>query len=262
MSYSHFDFQYIDSHCHFFPNKVFKAIWEFFEVVDDEGNMVGWPVKYKLSTQELVEFLKRQNVKAFTTYNYAHKVGVADNINEWTHNFCQTNKQAIPFGCVWPEDSDKQDYIRKILDDYNFLGIKIQPLVQDFYPDDKRLYEIYDLLVDRGKWICFHAGTAPYRTKHVGYKNFVKFIEKYPNIHVIVAHMGAFEYAKFLNLIDRYDNFYLDTTMIYILNNIFHPIKIGFFLAPIFQTFHTITKIQLRDCWDLIYLGSFTKIFS
>ncbi len=46
-------------------------------------------------------------------------------------------------------------------------------------------------------------------------------MEKYPEINVIVAHMGAFEYHKFLRLLDKYENLYLDTAMIYIPENIF-----------------------------------------
>ena len=160
-------------------------------------------------------------MKAYTTYNYAHKEGVAEYINEWVKEFCTTHKNAIPFGCVWPEDKNRVEYIRKIIEDYNFFGIKIQPLVQEFYPDDKRMYEIYDLILEQGKWICFHAGTAPYRNKYVGYKDFVKFIDRYPDMNLVVAHMGAFEYKKFLHLLDRHENLYLDTTMIYIPDNIF-----------------------------------------
>lgn len=33
--------------------------------------------------------------------------------------------------------------------------------------------------------------------------------------------MGAFEYNKFLKLLDKHENLYLDTTMIYIPDNIF-----------------------------------------
>jgi hypothetical protein len=160
-------------------------------------------------------------VKAYTTYNYAHKEGVAEYINEWVKEFCTTHKNAIPFGCVWPGDKDRFEYTRKNLDDYNFFGIKIQPLVQEFYPDDERMYEIYDLILDRGKWICFHAGTAPYRNRYVGYKNFIKFLEKYPDINVIVAHMGAFEYKEFLMLLDKHENLYLDTAVIFIPDNVF-----------------------------------------
>jgi len=216
MTFKHNDFNYIDSHCHFFPPQIFKAIWSFFERADR-----GWSIKYKHSTDELVKFLESKNVKAFTTYNYAHKSGVADYINEWVNDFCKKYEHSIPFGCVWPEDKDRNEYIRKILDDYNFHGIKIQPLVQNFYINDERMYEIYNLLVDRGKWLCVHIGTAPYRNRFVGYKNFLNFLKRFPNMNIIIPHMGAFEYKKFMGLIDKYENLYLDTTMIYIPNNIF-----------------------------------------
>ncbi|MHA2394005.1 MAG: amidohydrolase family protein [Promethearchaeota archaeon] len=221
MTYSHNDFIYIDAHSHFFPPQIFKAIWNFFERTNENGDIQGWSINYKLSTEEMVRFLEVQNVKAFTTYNYAHKKGVAYFINEWVNDFCDKHSKAIPFGCAWPEDNDRLDYVRKIIEEYQFLGIKIQPLVQNFYPDDKRMYSIYDLILDHGKWICFHAGTAPYRNKYVGYKNFIKFLEKYPDINVIVSHMGAFEYRKFLRLLDHHENMYLDTTMIFIPDNIF-----------------------------------------
>jgi len=221
MTFQHEDFKYIDMHTHFFPPKIFKAIWKYFESYSRTKVKSLWEINYKLSTRELVEFLKSQNVEAFTTYNYAHKPGVAEYINEWVYKFSKEENLTIPFGCVSPEDKNRLDYVTKILDKYNFYGIKIQLLVQNFYPNDARMHEIYDLLVDRGKWVCFHTGTAPYRNKYVGYKNFKPFIEKYPDIHVIIAHMGAFEYDKFLKLAERHENLYLDTTMIYIPDNIF-----------------------------------------
>jgi predicted TIM-barrel fold metal-dependent hydrolase len=221
MLYTCEDFDFIDAHCHFFPPQLFNAIWNFFEKTDNQGNTRGWPINYKRSPEELVRFLNEHNVKAFTTYNYAHKKGVADYINEWVNGFCKKYKNAIPFGSVWPEDKDRVKYIKKIFDDYDFHGIKIQPLVQNFYLDDKRMYEIYDLILDRGKWLCVHIGTAPYRNQYVGYEYFIKFIDKYPNMKIIVPHMGAFEYKKFLKLLDKFENLYLDTTMIYIPENIF-----------------------------------------
>ncbi len=221
MSYSHNDFKYIDSHCHFFPPQIFEAIWNYFEQRDNEGKLKGWSINYKLPTKDLVKILESKNIKHFTAYNYAHKVGIAEYINDWTYEFKQYYKNSIPFACVWPEDNNLVEYIKKAFDEYDFYGIKIQPLVQNFYLNDNRLYEMYDLIVDRGKWMTVHIGTAPYRNQYVGYKNFMNFFEKYPEMNIIVAHMGAFEYDKFLKLLDKHENLYLDTTMIYIPNNIF-----------------------------------------
>ena len=221
MGYSHYDFKYIDVHTHFFPHQIFKAIWNFFEMPDENGNILGWSINYKFSPEKLVKILESQNVRAFTTYNYAHKEGVANFINNWTIDFVENHGNTIPFGCVWPADKDRVNYITRLFDDYNFFGIKVQPLVQNFHANDERMYPIYDLIIDRGKWFVIHAGTAPYRNDFVGYKYFRKFIDKYPDMNVIVAHMGAYEYQKFLNLLDKHENIYLDTAMIFIPDKIF-----------------------------------------
>ena len=78
MTFSHYDFKYIDAHSHFFPPEIFKAIWRTFEMKDKDGNPRGWTVKYKLSTEDLVKFLESRKIEAFTTLNYAHKKGLRD----------------------------------------------------------------------------------------------------------------------------------------------------------------------------------------
>ena len=221
MSFSHFDFEYIDAHCHFFPPDIFKAIWKFFESTDNDGSVRGWPIAYKNSIEDLITILRLKKVKYFTTLNYAHKPGVAEFINKWTFEFSQKHKEAIPFGCIWPDDKNIYLYISRCFEEYQFLGIKIQPLVQYFYLDDPRLDNIYKLMIDQSKILTAHIGTAPYRNNYVGFDIFKRFIEKFPDMKVIIAHMGAFEYKKFINLLDKYENLYLDTTMIYIPNNIF-----------------------------------------
>ncbi|MBD3198066.1 MAG: amidohydrolase family protein, partial [Candidatus Lokiarchaeota archaeon] len=221
MEYNHFDFKFVDCHTHFFPPKIFKAIWDFFEMKDEDGIVQGWYIHYKLSPKELVQLLTNQNVEYFTTLNYAHKKGVANYINQWTKEFCGKHPHALPFGCIWAEDENLYDYVYKYIVENDFLGIKIQPLVQKFYLNNQKLDKIYRLLIDQGKWLSVHIGTAPYRNKYVGYKIFIDFIQKYPNMKVIVAHMGAFEYKKFFSLLDKYEHVYLDTAMIFIPNNIF-----------------------------------------
>ena len=226
MPYIHQDFKYIDTHVHFFPSALFRAIWKFFERPDENGNVRGWPINYKLPNEELVSFLESKNVKAFTTLNYAHKKGIAKELNEWTVEFNKKYDNTIPFGTVWPEDEDREEYVRSLFDEHDFIGIKTQPLVQNFSVNDERMDSIYELIVDKGKWYYVHAGTAPYRNDYVGFEYFKPFIEKYPNIKVIVAHFGAFEYRKFLKLFDKYENLYLDTAMVFIPSNTFSERKV------------------------------------
>ena len=93
MSFTLNDFEYIDSHCHFFPPQIFKSIWNYFELPDKEGNPQGWHIKYKLPTEDLITILKSHNIKHFTTLNYAHKPSIAEYINDWTFNFVKKYQQ-------------------------------------------------------------------------------------------------------------------------------------------------------------------------
>jgi hypothetical protein len=99
--YSIADFQYIDSHTHFFPERLFKAIWAYWERVIRQFYS-NWINKYEWPNVELVEFLRAQQIKRFTTLNYAHKKGVAEELNEWTHNFCEKYPEAIPLALPIP----------------------------------------------------------------------------------------------------------------------------------------------------------------
>lgn len=54
----HYDFKYIDVHTHFFPHQIFKAIWNFFEIPDENGNILGWSINYKFSPEKQLKFLK------------------------------------------------------------------------------------------------------------------------------------------------------------------------------------------------------------
>ena len=40
----------VDAHVHVFPDRVFEAVWRWFE-------QYGWPIRYKLHTPEVLSFL-------------------------------------------------------------------------------------------------------------------------------------------------------------------------------------------------------------
>jgi predicted TIM-barrel fold metal-dependent hydrolase len=50
-------------------------------------------------------------------------------------------------------------------------------------------------------------------------------IEKFPDLNIIIAHFGAYEYEKFFKLIDKHDNLYLDTAMVYNPSHLFEKWK-------------------------------------
>jgi len=62
----------IDMHVHFFPPGVFQAIWRYFETPSNGL----WNIKYKLYGGKLIQTLRMEGVKRFTSLLYAHKPGL------------------------------------------------------------------------------------------------------------------------------------------------------------------------------------------
>jgi hypothetical protein len=94
--------------------------------------------------------------------------------------------------------------------------MKLQPLVSDFYLCNERMIDVYRLLLERGKILAVHAGTAPVANRFVGAEYFEPVLRELPELKVVVAHMGAFEFDRFFRMVRDYPNVYLDTSVNFI----------------------------------------------
>ncbi len=214
------DFRYIDAHTHFFPEKLFKAIWSYWDRVYIPF-FPTWKNIYEWPASELTAFIENEGTQYYTTLNYAHKPGLAANLNDWTFEFCKTNPNAIPFGTAHPGDDDFLEYAEKALTEYQFRGLKLQLMVTDFFIHDKRLDPLHKMMKDLDKVLIVHAGTAPGIDQQpvpgakVGVDAFKTYLDKFPDNKVIVAHMGGYEYEKFFKIVEQSPNIYLDTAMVW-----------------------------------------------
>ena len=215
------DFHYFDAHVHFFPEKLLESIWSYFEEH-------YWPIYLKDSARDLASKLVTDfRINHFLTLNYAHKPGIAGSMNDWTHDFCLSpglKGHAIPFGTIHAGDENKPEEMDRIFGELGFAGIKLQLMVTDFHIDDRRMREVYDKITEYDKVLVVHVGTGPTHTHYhpgvelhapfTGVKHLQRFMEKYPEMKVIVPHMGAEEYDVMWPLTKIYPNLYFDTAMI------------------------------------------------
>jgi len=203
----------IDSHVHLFPEPLFRAIWDWFE-------RHGWSVRYKVQADEAVRLLKEQGIERFVVLNYAHKPGMSESLNAWTYEFCKKYPEAIPFGAIHPDDE-----VKKLLDrcfkEYRFFGLKFHSHVAATRPDDERMFPIYEKLIEYDRVLTLHAGIGPslegYKetTKEVSGARFVrKMLKRFPQLKVIIPHLGADEFDEFFRLMEEFPNLWMDTTMI------------------------------------------------
>jgi uncharacterized protein len=200
----------IDFHVHLFPDRLFDAIWKHF--ISD----YGWDVLYHFYYRQCVSHLRENGIGPIVYSNYAHRKGVAKYLNEWNIKVLDEIPDLYCFAAYHPEDEDGPDMAASIVKHPKIMGFKLQLLVQRFYPHDERLFPLYDLLMENGKWLLIHTGTGPVGTEFTGIAHFKKLLARYPEMRIIIPHMGALEYAEFGALLDDYPNIYLDTAYSFI----------------------------------------------
>lgn len=199
----------IDFHVHLFPDRMFDAIWQYFL------KYYAWDVKPRLYYRQCVEFLKERGVGPVVYSNYAHRAGVAERLNEWNLAVLEELPDLYCFGAYHPGDEKALVMAEGFLNHPKVLGFKLQLLVQRFHPHDERLFPLYEMIMAKGKRLLLHVGTGPVGNEFVGLEQFRKLMERYPELPVNVAHMGALEYRGFLDLLDVYPNLMFDTAFVF-----------------------------------------------
>ena len=200
-------FRYIDIHTHLHPDRLFRAIRRWF------AEHSNWRFDSPIEPELVAAFLRDRGVERFVYFSYAHKAGIAREINAWLHGVRLRVPDGIPLGTIHPDDPDLMEAVDEALLGYGFHGFKFHINVQRFFPDDPRVLPVYQRLLDLNRLLLIHVGTAPWPNGFDGYPRFARVMDMFPNLKVVVAHMGSFETRRFFGLMERCPNLYLDTTM-------------------------------------------------
>jgi predicted TIM-barrel fold metal-dependent hydrolase len=157
--------------------------------------------------------LGARGVDGFCFFSYAHRAGMAREVNRWLAEQGRRLPGGIPLGTFHPDDPDYLDVVDEALDRYAFRGLKAHINVQRFHPDDPRALRVWERLAARDRVLLIHVSRLPYPNDYGGMKRFARVMERFPTLRVCVAHMGGDEGEECFNLMAHCPNLYLDTTM-------------------------------------------------
>jgi hypothetical protein len=199
-----------DIHVHFLPPRMLRRVWAH---MDGAGPLIGtaWPIIYKWSDEERVDHLRTLGVKAFTALAYAHRPGMAADLNAWTLDFAAHTPGCVPSATFFPEEGVNR-YTRAAIDAGARI-FKVHLQVGNFNPAHARLDAVWGALAEAGIPVVVHAGSGPVATEYTGPEPFAAVLRRHPRLVAVIAHLGAPEYVPFLELADRYERVCLDTTM-------------------------------------------------
>src|SRR5258706_7377674 len=149
----------IDSHVHLFPDRVFAAIWRWFD-------KHAWNIKYRMRAEEVVEFLTARGVGRMVALLYSHRPDMARALNRFMAEIARAHPQVVPVGNVLPGDPDAEAIVDEAFGPLGMRGLKLHCHVQAIAPDDPRLDPIYARAADAGLPVIVHSGRTPMTTGH------------------------------------------------------------------------------------------------
>lgn len=135
--------------------------------------------------------------------------------------FCPDNKavldavECIPgaYGLYWadPTVPGHLQEAARYLDHPKFLGVKLHPLLDGYYPNDPVVYPLMEMLQERGLPVLVHTGhpifTLPWSVEELAVA--------FPEVKVIMGHMGhgnGIYINAAINAAARTPNVYLETS--------------------------------------------------
>jgi len=198
----------IDVHTHLHPPRLFAAIRRWF------AERSPWVLDHPSEPSEVARELFAGGVEEFAFCSYAHKPGMARDLNVW---LAQTARDLGPRAhalcTVHLDDASALDDARAALDD-GCIGMKVHEDVQQLRIDDPRFAPILALLAQREAFVLVHAGPIPWKNDtNEAPRRIASVLDRHPELRITVAHLGTPDTRAYFALAARYPNLFTDTTM-------------------------------------------------
>ena len=201
----------IDIHTHLHPPRLFAAIRRWF------AERSTWDLSAApTEPHEVATVLREAAVERFVFCSYAHKPGMASELNTWLVATSRAlGGYGLPLATVHPDDPEYLADLEAALDG-GCIGLKLHEDVQRLAADDPRFDAVYAELSARRAFLLVHAGAIPWRyVPGDGIARIERVLERHPHLTVVVAHYGVPDTARYFESMERYPSLYLDTTMIF-----------------------------------------------
>lgn len=195
----------IDFHIHIFPDVLAERAIKTLEQRSQIPSETDGTAKDTLNKMDI------WGVDKAVCLNIATKPTQQRKINQFMEKV--SSSRLIPFGTIHPDSPDAKEelfYIKNA----GIKGIKLHPDYQNFYANDKKMFEIYDICSELKIPIIFHSGYdiglgCPIHCTPLMIKEIATV---FPNLTIIAAHFGGHGmWYDSKELLCDNDNVYFDT---------------------------------------------------
>lgn len=205
------DWLIVDAHVHTYPTKeVGQQVAQIFERL--------YRVRFYCTgtVEEYLQAMEESGTKYGVTLGLCPSVNQLKNMNFWTCAVARKYPQLIPFISVDLKMKGRtpvEEIEHKLK--WGVRGIKLHPIAQEFFPNDRRMWPVYKKCEELRLPIVFHSGKAVI-SRPVEYAEprlFAEVLENFPRLTVVLAHLGAGFCDQALELARQYPDVYFDTSI-------------------------------------------------
>jgi hypothetical protein len=200
----------IDAHTHIFPDEQAAAI------LSKTARLFNVPTFGSATADDLLRKMDTSEVDKAVIHMVAPLPSQVEPTNTWLINLRQN--RFIKFGTVHPAQTNFHDEIAR-LRDHGVQGIKFQPDIQQFSPDDDQLmYPLYEAISLSGLKVMFHVGGEPLPGPNDRSKPHMiaSIARDFPDLTIIAAHLGGLNmWNDVLSSIAGLPNVYMESSLSY-----------------------------------------------
>jgi len=169
----------IDIHAHAFPESIAR------KAVEQIGGHYGIEMAGNGLLEDLKASAERSGVDYVVFHATATKSGQVRSVNDWIIR--NSGGMMIGFGTVHPDFEEPEAEIERLIR-AGLKGIKLHPDFQGFDADSPKMDRIYRFIGSRVP-VLMHAGDK--HLDHASPRRIARVIEKFPELRLIVAHLGG-----------------------------------------------------------------------
>lgn len=165
--------------------------------------------------------------------------------DRYVAEYCrQDADHLIPFMSLDPTQDGWKDELEEGHQNLKMKGIKLLPIYAGFYPHAPELDDLWVYACRHGLPVLLHTGTtyvdqAPLDCTLPRHLDTVAI--RYPECHIILAHMGHPYEGETVAVIRKHPNVYADVSALY-----YRP----------FQLYHSLMLVQEYGVWDKLLFGT------
>jgi len=133
--------------------------------------------------------------------------------NRWACELAKGYPELVPFiaadAALLPGEEGAR-HVREMVDSHGARGVKLHCVAQSFNMSDERMWPTYRVCQELGVGIVSHGGPDPSGVGLAEPRSFSRMLEAFPELKVVVAHLGGATWKQSLEIAERFPNAYFD----------------------------------------------------